>query len=132
MQLLRLRLVLFLILFFVLNEYSYSQARYFASGYLISLFLFSPDLDTRSSSYRRWGPLRYFWDPYRLFFRHGGISHNPLIGPILRLIYLGIVLLALTSLLKLDLKWLELEAGLFFLIGFWIPSVIHYALDRKG
>ncbi len=49
----------------------------------------SPDLDTQSKALKRWGWLRRIWWPYRKFIRHRSlISHGPLIGTAIRLIYL--------------------------------------------
>ena len=61
--------------------------------YLASGLLFSPDLDTHSRPYRRWGPFRWLWRPYQALVPHRSwISHSFLLGPLLRVIYfIGIV-----------------------------------------
>ena len=62
----------------------------FSATYLFSALLLSPDLDSaRSDPYNRWGYLRVCWTPYAKLFRHHGLSHNPLVGPLSRLLYLG-------------------------------------------
>jgi uncharacterized metal-binding protein len=124
--------VLFFITLFLLSRFNPGEATFFASGYLISLFLFSPDLDTKSASYRRWGALRHLWLPYIIMFKHRGISHNPIIGPLLRLLYVGVIVLGITVLLKTRIPPIPLTNSLYFLIGFWAPSVVHYILDRKA
>ena len=114
-----------------MNRFTTAQATSFAAGYLASLFLFSPDLDTKSASYRRWGPLRYLWLPYILLFRHRGISHNPIIGPLLRLLYIGGLVLGITVLLKTKLLIIPLTSSLFFLLGYWVPSIVHWMVDKR-
>ncbi|MFQ5800357.1 MAG: metal-binding protein [Candidatus Hydrothermarchaeales archaeon] len=123
--------VLFFITLFLLSSVSTTQATSFAGGYLIGLFLFSPDLDTKSASYRRWGPLRYLWLPYVFLFKHRGISHNPIVGPLLRLLYVGAFVLGITVLLKARIPSIPLTSSLFFLLGYWVPSVVHYVVDKK-
>ncbi len=49
----------------------------------------SPDLDTKSKSLKRWGIFKSIWWPYRKFIKHRSIlSHGPLIGTSLRIVYL--------------------------------------------
>jgi len=60
-----------------------------AGGYLFSGLMFGPDLDIYSRQYKRWGPLRWIWLPYRWSMRHRSmLSHGPLIGTVGRIIYL--------------------------------------------
>jgi uncharacterized metal-binding protein len=66
----------------------------FLISYAFSSFSLSPDLDlTTSRPARHWGPLRWIWVPYARLFRHRGISHTPLIGTFLRVVYLCAFLL---------------------------------------
>jgi uncharacterized metal-binding protein len=60
------------------------------SYYLAGMYL-SPDLDLISRPYKRWGCLRWLWLPYqRLIPRHRHwISHGPVIGSAVRLVYLA-------------------------------------------
>lgn len=60
-----------------------------ASYYLAGMYL-SPDLDLVSRPFKRWGLLRFIWLPYqRLIPRHRHwLSHGPVIGSVLRLLYL--------------------------------------------
>lgn len=56
--------------------------------YLASGLLFSPDLDTHSKPYKRWGPLRWIWLPYQTFVPHRSwVSHSFVLGPLLRVLY---------------------------------------------
>ena len=70
-------------------------------AYLASGLLFSPDLDTGSTPYRRWGILRGLWLPYRHLVPHRSwISHSLLFGPLIRIIYFT-AMLSLVTLLVL-------------------------------
>jgi uncharacterized metal-binding protein len=57
-------------------------------SYLFSGLLFSPDLDTYSRPYRRWGPFRVLWLPYRGMVSHRSwVSHSMVFGPLIRVLY---------------------------------------------
>ena len=68
-------------------------------SYLFSGIMFSPDLDTHSRPYRRWGPLRWVWLPYRGLVPHRSwVSHSLVFGPLLRVLYfIGILALLLAA-----------------------------------
>ena len=58
--------------------------------------MFGPDLDIHSIQFKRWGILRWLWLPYQKILHHRSLfSHGPVIGTILRLIYLSSFLLLL-------------------------------------
>ena len=116
--------------FFILDRFSRLEAAVFAFGFLLSFFLFSPDIDSRSASYRRWGGLRFFWLPYIFLFRHRGLSHNPIFGPLSRLFYVGVPLYFIAGFLNLGVPVFSVELGFFFLLGFWVPAVVHWAVDK--
>ncbi|MCS7240430.1 MAG: DUF2227 family putative metal-binding protein [Candidatus Bipolaricaulota bacterium] len=106
----------------------------FSVGYLGGSLLLSPDLDLRGSrAARRWGCLRVIWWPYALLFRHRGLSHHPLFGPLTRFLYLGAWLAGLGVLLvRLGLQfpptlWAWLIPAL---VGLWVPQLLHILLDR--
>jgi uncharacterized metal-binding protein len=68
----------------------------FAAGYILGTFVLSPDIDIKHSKpSRRWKALGLIWYPYQRVSRHRGISHLPVIGSLLRLLYLSFVLLFL-------------------------------------
>jgi uncharacterized metal-binding protein len=72
-------------------------------SYLASGLLFSPDLDLRSVSYRRWRLLRFIWIPYQRMVPHRSwISHSLVMGPLLRVLYFAGIL-SLISLIVLGL-----------------------------
>jgi len=64
----------------------------FALSYTLASIMLSPDLDLGGASVsRRWGPLRALWIPYTLMFRHRGLSHSLLWGPLTRVGYLAVL-----------------------------------------
>ncbi len=66
-------------------------------AFLLGGLWLSPDLDTHSNATRRWGPLRLLWWPYRRLLSHRSLlSHSPLLGTSLRLLWLA-VLVAVAS-----------------------------------
>ncbi len=61
----------------------------FCAGYVVGTFLLSPDIDLPGSKpSKRWSVLRCIWLPYQSVSRHRGLSHIPVIGSLLRLLYL--------------------------------------------
>ena len=91
----------------------------FVVSYLIGTFLVTPDLDLANRSVRaksNWGVFGILWLPYGALFKHRGLSHSWLLGPLTRLLYMLILFLALTELLQVTAGWLgynlSLRAGL--------------------
>lgn len=61
-----------------------------AGGFLFSGLMFGPDLDLHSRPFTRWGLFRWIWIPYQQTLRHRSVfSHGPIIGTVLRVIYLA-------------------------------------------
>lgn len=61
--------------------------------YLFSGLLLSNDLDIASRIYRRWGPLCLLWYPYQRLIPHRSpLSHGLIVGPVLRVLYLYVML----------------------------------------
>lgn len=74
-----------------------TNALVLVGAYLASGLLFSPDLDLRSSPYKRWRQLRWVWLPYQKLVRHRSwVSHSLLFGPVLRVLYFAGVMSLLT------------------------------------
>lgn len=62
-------------------------------GFLFGGLMLGPDLDTRSIHHRRWGWFRWIWVPYRNSISHRSLlSHGPIIGTTLRVLYLLLIL----------------------------------------
>lgn len=77
-------------------------------AYVFSGLYFSDDLDTRSAPYRRWGPFRFLWWPYQKLVPHRSwISHGVGIGPLLRVVYFGLMLWATAR----GILWVLLREG---------------------
>lgn len=106
----------------------------FSLSYLAGALFFSPDLDLwDSKATRRWGPLRFLWAPYARIFRHRGLSHSPLLGPLTRILYL-LIWVALVALLfgwrpppMEKVPWDKAGA---VLLGLFLPQFFHVLLDR--
>ncbi len=107
-------------------------------AYMVSGLLFSPDLDTHSASYRRWGPIRWLWIPYQRMVPHRSwISHAIVIGPVLRILYLAGIsaLLSLAAFGLLNLLVPIDPSGMLFGVAsaVWLwagrhPHVVAYAM----
>jgi uncharacterized metal-binding protein len=67
-----------------------------ALSFLFSGLMFGPDLDIHSRQYLRWGWLRWLWRPYQRSIRHRSpLSHGPIIGTVVRILYVGLWLAGL-------------------------------------
>ncbi len=116
-------------------------------GLWIGGIYLSPDLDTRSRPFYRWGVFRFIWWPYQWMVKHRGfLSHSLFIAPLLRLIYLSSILiltyLALVNVL--DTNAIVVAQKKYYLrrfltshtqewillgVGVWLGSFIHLWLD---
>ncbi len=123
----------------------------FGLGYVVGTFLLSPDVDLPGSKpAKRWGLLRCIWFPYQSLSRHRGISHLPVIGSLLRLLYLiGLVLFLYFTLLgvistldksiagvlsgfnpfELLSEVFRDEKSLYFVAGIICADTVHIILD---
>jgi len=117
----------------------------FLVSYLVGTFLITPDLDLANRSVRakkHWGLLGILWVPYGAVFRHRGLSHSWLLGPLTRLIYLLMLLLALAELFQVAAGWLgyrlEVRAALdgqwgWLLagsaVGYYLSQWLHLLVD---
>jgi uncharacterized metal-binding protein len=123
---------------YVLFEPSLGEVALFGGTYLLSSLFLSPDLDLHKNlARRRWGPLGFIWTPYSKIFKHRGLSHSLLLGPITRLIYLGVVFgLVLWGLSHVGLAPPQgspkLGERTLFIVGagLYLPNVLHVLLDR--
>lgn len=74
----------------------------FTLSYLFAGFACAGDLDLMSREYRRWGPLRILWWPYRMLIPHRSwVSHGLILGGLIRAVYLA----AVTTLALWVLVW---------------------------
>ncbi len=100
---------------------SSSMTLLIAGGFMFGGLMFGPDLDIYSIQYQRWGYLRFLWLPYQKSLRHRSfLSHGPLIGTTLRVLYLcgivsvaGIVILLIAEkILNMALNWQEVASNI--------------------
>jgi uncharacterized metal-binding protein len=124
-----------------------------SGGFLFGGLMFGPDLDIYSCQYQRWGWLRLIWLPYQKSLRHRSfLSHGPLIGTALRILYLTtwIVVLGISGLAiaekfgNYSWNWQEVvlncwrsiaqyHAELFTVyIGLELGAMSHYLSDWSG
>ena len=119
----------------------------FALSYLVGTFLVTPDLDLAEKRVRakgRWGILGVLWWPYGVLFRHRGLSHTWILGPLTRLLYLAFVLYLLWVLLggvyayleggaavslRLSIPSLPREVLLSMLLGYYLSQWLHLLAD---
>ena len=124
--------------YLVLREWiTTSQALLFLGSYLFSMILMSPDLDlSKSDAFYRWGVLRWIWLPYAWIFRHRQMSHHPLLGPLSRIVYIGILVLAATFIYLVSTGnpgprlQLSMEAVLLVCLGLYLPNLEHILADQ--
>lgn len=118
------------------------------ASYLVGTFLVTPDLDLANRSVRaksNWGVFGWMWLPYGAVFRHRGLSHSWIVGPLTRIMYLIILGLALMELVSIaggalgvELRfrtqlagnWLPLLYGT--LVGYYVSQWLHLLVDHTG
>ncbi len=103
-------------------------ASHFLGGYWLS-----PDLDIKSRPFLRWGILRFLWLPYQRFIPHRSpLSHAPVLGSVVRLLYLAAYLSPLWLLfpglgqVQWAMNWEKVAA---FLVGVELSALNHLLLD---
>jgi uncharacterized metal-binding protein len=65
-------------------------AALFTVSYVFAGYACAGDLDLDSKEYRRWGPLRFLWWPYRQCVTHRSrLSHGIVMGGVIRVGYLA-------------------------------------------
>ena len=113
------------------------QALLFIGSYVFSMVLMSPDLDlSKSDAFDRWGTLRWIWLPYAWIFRHRRTSHHPLLGPLSRILSIGILVLAATFIYLVATgnpgPRLRLSVGVVLpvCVGLYLPNLEHILADR--
>lgn len=119
-------------------------------GFLLGGWVLGPDLDIHSVQYKRWGWFRWIWLPYRGRVRHRSTwSHGPIIGTLVRVLYLSAWLtlggvLAITLLNQAGrtaLSWGDMVRGLRWglqtywpwwlalVVGLELGALSHYTAD---
>lgn len=104
----------------------------FIAGYYAGTDFITPDLDIESTAIKRWGKLKILWLPYKWIFKHGQSSHNIVYGAIVRVLYIGTIILGIYYIL---FKALPSETEIsfvfifIFLAGIIIANALHVILD---
>jgi uncharacterized metal-binding protein len=105
-----------------------AAASHFLGGYWLS-----PDLDIKSAPFLRWGVLRVIWLPYQRFIPHRSpLSHAPVLGSAIRLLYLAVALSPFWLLFP-DLQQVQWAVGwdkaIAFGVGVELSALNHLLLD---
>lgn len=101
-------------------------------GFYIGTDFLTPDLDTESRALKRWGRLKIFFLPYKWIFTHRHSSHNPVVGAVVRILYISLIMLVFYLVL-----FKSFPSGtvffsayiILFLIGIIIANALHILLD---
>lgn len=101
----------------------------FSLSYLFATFFLSPDLDTKSRSYKRWKILRILWWPYRIIFKHRGVSHNVVLGPLSILLNLVLIGFALVILAGIEVRPIPLRFAVAVIVGIVLSIDVHIISD---
>lgn len=101
----------------------------FSIAYLFATFFLSPDLDINSKPYRRWKALRILWWPYKTIFRHRGLSHNPILGPLSIVMNLALIVVPILLLAGVQLQDIPLSFVVAIVAGMVLSMEIHIISD---
>ena len=115
----------------------------FLAGYLVGTFFITPDNDLfHSRPIKRWKIFKFIWYPYVKFSSHRGLSHIPVLGTVIKLAYIGSILLILYVALEfflrhigmydfsLDLRQILSNKHIItFVIGVMIAEFFHILTD---
>jgi uncharacterized metal-binding protein len=105
-----------------------AAASHFLGGYWLS-----PDLDIKSAPFLRWGVLRVIWLPYQRFIPHRSpLSHAPVLGSAIRLLYLAVCLSPLWLIPGVsEIQWdgVNWKEAIAFGVGVELSALNHLLLD---
>jgi uncharacterized metal-binding protein len=128
-------LIIIVSLFYFRNIFIFDLAQFFVlgAGFFAGTEFITPDLDIESKAIKRWGTFRALWLPYRLLFKHGKSSHNIVYGAVVRLLYIGFIILGVNYLLfrafPSNMMTLPFDIVLIFFTGIIIANALHVMLD---
>lgn len=101
----------------------------FSISYLFGTFFLSPDLDIRSSPYERWGIFRVLWWPYKFMFKHRGLSHHFIFGPLTILANFTLILTPVLVLAEFNIYRVPVEFITAVVLGIWVSIELHIMAD---
>ena len=102
------------------------------AGFYIGTDFLTPDLDTESIAIKRWGRFKILLLPYKWAFAHRQSSHNIVYGAVVRILYIGLIILVSYYLLFNSLPAGTISSSVYvfiFLIGIIIANALHILLD---
>lgn len=102
----------------------------FSMSYFFATFFLSPDLDTKSRSYKRWKMLRILWWPYRIIFKHRGFSHNIVLGPISIILNLALIAVSIIVYTGIEPESIPLRLAIAIIAGIVLSIDVHIISDR--
>lgn len=108
------------------------QVAAFGVGYYTGTELLTPDMDTDSTAIKKWGKLKIFVLPYKWMFVHRKSSHNIIYGAIVRIMYIGLIILVIYYFLFKSLPSDTIFSSVYifiFLVGIIIANALHILLD---
>jgi uncharacterized metal-binding protein len=130
------------VVFIIIAAFIYSGTKPFldpwhflilCAGFYAGTEFITPDLDIKSRVGNRWGALNVIWLPYRVLFKHGKSSHNIFYGAVVRLLYIGLIILGVYYLLfrifPSDIMILPFDYVLIVLAGIILANALHVMLD---
>lgn len=97
-----------------------------AIAYMFGTYFLSPDMDINSTSYKRWGYLRIFWWPYKVFFKHRGYSHHLILGPLSRIANLALIV---APVMFFAGTYPPVDYIIIFAGGVWGANTVHVVAD---
>ena len=106
-------------------------------GFYLGTDFLTPDLDTYSTAIKRSGNLKILFFPYKWTFTHRKSSHNIIYGALVRILYIGIILLVLYYVLFKSFPPGTLFFSVYsvyillFLVGIIIGNTLHVLLDVR-
>lgn len=118
----------------------------FSISYLIGTLWITPDLDLSEHRFgarvkKRWGKLGWLWKPYGKMFKHRGISHTWILGPMTRLIYLFALMLIIGYPMLWGLAYIGIyitlpekiiggdQLSLAIILGYYFSQWLHLVAD---
>ncbi|HDR7514082.1 metal-binding protein [Bacillus mobilis] len=136
-NLISLPVVLFMLFSYGLTNLDFLLT--FAIGFLVGTSFLTPDLDTYSNAYNKWGFLRIFWYPYKKVMPHRSFfTHTIILGDVIRIAYMLIVFspfLFLLNVIAFDGNLIEIAKKheveiVTFVMGIVVASTLHIIADK--